>query len=464
MAGFYRLVFYWANDDISTSATNVSAIVDNLFIEKATCSYPYNFIIEDINSTYLTLSWTPVDGTPKSYNVVALTREANPDMADPQTVAYSATVATPQATIQNLTSGTDYYIYVQANCDGNQDLSHWSEVFRFTTPCDPKPLGTIFSFELDEGYFLPSYDDGEINTSYRVPDCFVSGHSNAEETPYIKDNTVAYPHSYRSGIYQVARTGEYALKLYSNSEEKIGGYMALPLIDGNFDELQVSFWIRPFGAVKGTDNVNSIGLNAVFARKITVGTMTNPNDPSTFEPLKVVAYPFSTEDAEMASGSFVFEDVEGTNYWRKHSVLLKGAKGKFIAFKNEMYDGKENNQMYIDDIVVDYIDDCMTPSSPMVEEATATTALLNATIYGGEKFEVVSIAVWEREHVQVSINTAAELGMTWPQIYNGQREPAEIYGVEGIPHLILFGPDGTILKRGFHGYEGIHAAVSQYLD
>lgn len=85
-------------------------------------------------------------------------------------------------------------------------------------------------------------------------------------------------------------------------------------------------------------------------------------------------------------------------------------------------------------------------------------------IYGGEKFEVVSIAVWEREHVQVSINTAAELGMTWPQIFNGQREPAEIYGVEGIPHLILFGPDGTILKRGFHGYDGIHAAVSQYLD
>lgn len=85
-------------------------------------------------------------------------------------------------------------------------------------------------------------------------------------------------------------------------------------------------------------------------------------------------------------------------------------------------------------------------------------------IYGGEKFEVVSIAVWEREHVQVSINTAAELGMTWPQIFNGQREPAEIYGVEGIPHLILFGPDGTILKRGFHGYEGIHEAISPYLD
>lgn len=85
-------------------------------------------------------------------------------------------------------------------------------------------------------------------------------------------------------------------------------------------------------------------------------------------------------------------------------------------------------------------------------------------VYGGDKFEVVSIAVWEREPVQVTIDTAAQLGMNWPQINNGQREPAEIYGVEGIPHLILFGPDGTILKRGFHGYDGILAAVSAYLD
>lgn len=84
--------------------------------------------------------------------------------------------------------------------------------------------------------------------------------------------------------------------------------------------------------------------------------------------------------------------------------------------------------------------------------------------YSSKGLEVVSIAVWEREPVQVTMDTAAALGMTWPQINNGQREPAEIYGVEGIPHLILFGPDGTILKRGFHGYDGILATVSQYLD
>ena len=82
--------------------------------------------------------------------------------------------------------------------------------------------------------------------------------------------------------------------------------------------------------------------------------------------------------------------------------------------------------------------------------------------YKGDKFDVVSIAVWERQPVDVTIKTAAELGMDWNQITNGQREPAQLYGVEGIPHLILFGPDGTILKRGFHGAE-IEEVVSSYL-
>lgn len=82
--------------------------------------------------------------------------------------------------------------------------------------------------------------------------------------------------------------------------------------------------------------------------------------------------------------------------------------------------------------------------------------------YKGDNFDVVSIAVWEREPVEVTIQTAEKLNMTWNQINNGGTEPAQLYGVEGIPHLILFGPDGTILKRGFHG-AGIEEVVSSYL-
>ena len=83
--------------------------------------------------------------------------------------------------------------------------------------------------------------------------------------------------------------------------------------------------------------------------------------------------------------------------------------------------------------------------------------------YKKKGLEVLSIAVWERKPQSHTIETAAELGMDWLHINNAQDFPTDIYGVEGIPHLMLIGPDGTILKRGFHGLEAIEAAVAEYI-
>ena len=68
----------------------------------------------------------------------------------------------------------------------------------------------------------------------------------------------------------------------------------------------------------------------------------------------------------------------------------------------------------------------------------------------GDNFTVLGVAVWERG----GDNTASaakmeEKGMTWPQIFMGSdKTPTDSYGILGIPHLILFAPDGTIYKRG----------------
>ncbi len=65
--------------------------------------------------------------------------------------------------------------------------------------------------------------------------------------------------------------------------------------------------------------------------------------------------------------------------------------------------------------------------------------------YKGEKFEMVGVAV--SDAAAESFLAARDLGMTWPQILNAQYIPASIYGFDVIPQRILFGPDGTILKR-----------------
>ncbi len=83
--------------------------------------------------------------------------------------------------------------------------------------------------------------------------------------------------------------------------------------------------------------------------------------------------------------------------------------------------------------------------------------------FAGKDFDVLSLAVWERQPVDVTIDTAAELGMDWLHINNAGSVPTDIYGVEGIPHLMLIGPDGTILKRNLRG-EAISEEIAKYLD
>lgn len=80
--------------------------------------------------------------------------------------------------------------------------------------------------------------------------------------------------------------------------------------------------------------------------------------------------------------------------------------------------------------------------------------------YAGEKFGVLGVAVWdEREN---TLGAIAELGMPWPQIIDAGSVPTDLYGIDGIPHIILFGPDGTIVARGLRG-EALKQRVAEAL-
>lgn len=81
--------------------------------------------------------------------------------------------------------------------------------------------------------------------------------------------------------------------------------------------------------------------------------------------------------------------------------------------------------------------------------------------YAGENFDVLSVAVWDDP--QASVDTAKAYGVNWSHIIDAQRIPTDIYGIRGIPHIILFGPDGTILKRGLYG-DTIKTGVEEALQ
>jgi len=80
--------------------------------------------------------------------------------------------------------------------------------------------------------------------------------------------------------------------------------------------------------------------------------------------------------------------------------------------------------------------------------------------YAGEDFDVLSVAVWDKP--EASVKAASELGITWNQIINAQQVPTDLYGIDGIPHIMLVGPDGIILNRDLRG-DLIEVNVSRYV-
>ena len=80
--------------------------------------------------------------------------------------------------------------------------------------------------------------------------------------------------------------------------------------------------------------------------------------------------------------------------------------------------------------------------------------------FHGDNFDMLSVAVWDKK--EDTIQAAEEENIVWNQIIDAQRIPTEIYGIQGIPHIILFGPDGTILKRNLRG-DAISKAVAEAL-
>ncbi|MDE6090435.1 MAG: AhpC/TSA family protein [Duncaniella sp.] len=78
--------------------------------------------------------------------------------------------------------------------------------------------------------------------------------------------------------------------------------------------------------------------------------------------------------------------------------------------------------------------------------------------YGPKGLEVIGVAVWDKPEDTLKGIEAHEL--PWMNVINAQSIPTDLYGIKGIPCIILFGPDGTILSRGKQSDE-LRADVSK---
>lgn len=71
--------------------------------------------------------------------------------------------------------------------------------------------------------------------------------------------------------------------------------------------------------------------------------------------------------------------------------------------------------------------------------------------YHEQGVEIVGVAVWDEPHNTLEAIKTKEL--PWQNILNAQTIPTDLYGISGIPCIIIIGPDGTILSRDKQGDE-----------
>lgn len=94
--------------------------------------------------TTMAISW---NGSASQYQVMVGSDGFNPDLATAAT-ARIITTAASQITLNGLTSGTIYDVYVRSLC-GN-DTSLWTSLTHVKTLCDPLPLPQSLSLDIDD--------------------------------------------------------------------------------------------------------------------------------------------------------------------------------------------------------------------------------------------------------------------------------------------------------------------------
>ena len=81
--------------------------------------------------------------------------------------------------------------------------------------------------------------------------------------------------------------------------------------------------------------------------------------------------------------------------------------------------------------------------------------------YKDKGLTVLGIFVWDKkENLSKAIK---KYDITWPQILDTDNIACKSYGVSGIPYIILFAPDGTILKRKLRGEKMIRI-IDEIMD
>ena len=139
-----------------------------------------------------------------------------------------------------------------------------------------------------------------------------------------------------------------------------------------------------------------------------------------------------------------------------------GPGSKFVDFSGKTPDGKD---VKLSDFVgkghYTLVDFWASWCGPCMRSMPGMVSLWND--YHKKGLDIVGVAVWDGDN-SASRTKIEEKGMLWPQIFVGNdKNPTDSYGILGIPHVILFDPEGTVIQRGIPDEEQLAEKIGDIL-
>ena len=360
--GKYIVLFQPAYGLFFLDDLSIKAVGDNIFA-------PSKPVTVSVGVDTAAVSWQVKHPTMQS--VVVLQDEDEKEI-------FRDTIVGTSYVFRNLTPATIYTWYMYQT-NGTAKSSETGRV-QFTTACVNTTPDYTTGFEPDEGWW---HVPGQSSDTYKQNKCWVYGNAgtSAWSSSYcgynqMNSSTIGYSHS-----------GDYALRMEANSTT-YQPYAAMPALDvAAYDTLQVNFWMRPayhgLGTSTNADKISTqytLGSTAstaeyYYAKSIIVGTMTDPNDPTTFVAIDTIGYTgtLTVGDEAVKANDYLFQ---------KKKVSLRGATGPYVAFMTTLYaKGAENKSTYdyiwLDDISFSKLQECVEPSNLTTSDITAFEANLS---------------------------------------------------------------------------------------
>ena len=294
-------------------------IDDFTFEAAAACPEPTAVTATATTTNSATISWT--DGSDETAWDIYATTDCNDVPGDDTTPTVANTTAKPN-TIENLASGTTYYIYVRAI--KGSDKSNWSTPAMVDTKAEPVDLPYSYSFE-----------DKRLPCAWNVITTIP-----AHLTAIIDNENNANAHSGDNYL-------RFRRRPKANTPESDGTLIAvLPEVDESYplNGCQLSLWTK-----KAESDTNPVFI---------IGIMTDPDDATTFVQQGTTIVPTDTYQQYTVR----FNEYTGT--------------GHYIAIKQTNY-----GEACIDDIVAESLPACWPVEDLATTDITGHTVTLSWTGY-----------------------------------------------------------------------------------